>query len=253
MSDETSVKVDYDHQCNLHTLAGPRAVMPLLLGCDRPKSLLDVGCGIGTWAAVALELGITDVMGIDGAQINEKDLLIPPNLFRVVDLSVPWDLNRNFDIALCLEVGEHLDEACSEVLVNCLTRHANRIVFSAACPGQPGQHHVNCHWPEYWQRLFNARGFVCSDDIRWKIWSDDTVEVWYRQNMFVAELDQSRAGQEQRIQSVMLPSLANGVTSYAVAEKLDSLKEGELPLRWYVETSAKALLAKIKKRLRADQ
>jgi SAM-dependent methyltransferase len=249
MSSDNGVNVDYDHQRNRHTSSAPRAVLPLLFEADPPSSLLDVGCGLGTWAAVALELGISDVMGIDGVDIDSSELLIPRSRFRVVDLRESWDLKRKFDVALCLEVGEHLDETCSQVLVKCLTAHADEVVFSAACPGQPGQHHVNCQWPEYWQRIFNGQGFVCSDSIRWRIWTDDAVEVWYRQNLFMANRDPVRAGHEERIKPVMQPALAAGITSYAVAEELETLKEGTLPWRWYLETSAKAVVAKIRKKL----
>ena len=69
-------------------------------------------------------------------------------MFRVVDLTVPWTLERKFETALCLEVAEHLEETSSSLLIKMLTAHADTIVFSAPCPGQNGQHHVNCQWPE---------------------------------------------------------------------------------------------------------
>ena len=80
-----------------------------------------------------------------------------------------WNLEPKFDLALCLEVGEHLESRAAKVLVEALAAHADEIVFSAACPGQPGRHRVNCQWPGYWQGMFDESGFSCSDAIRWRI------------------------------------------------------------------------------------
>jgi 2-polyprenyl-3-methyl-5-hydroxy-6-metoxy-1,4-benzoquinol methylase len=144
------MRVDYEHSQNKHTLEGPQTALPLILAEAKPRSLLDVGCGTGTWLKAALDFGIQDVFGVDGAEITKDKFLVPERLFRQQDLTVPWSLGRRFDVVLCLEVGEHLDEACAATLVDSLVGHSNWVLFSAACPGQPGQHHVNCQWPIYW-------------------------------------------------------------------------------------------------------
>ena len=105
-----------------------------------------------------MDLGITDVTGVDGVEVPADKLEIPASHRRTQDLTRSWNLGRRFDMALCLEVGEHLDELHSGTLVDALVRHSDLIVFSAACPGQSGQHHVNCQWPEYWQAKFNDAG-----------------------------------------------------------------------------------------------
>jgi SAM-dependent methyltransferase len=244
--------IEYDHGANRHTVDSPRAILPMLFADRLPRSLLDVGCGIGTWARTAMELGIGDVMGIDGVAIAASDLLIPPAHFRVVDLSAPWRLERRFDVALCLEVAEHLDARCSEVLIDGLVSHADQVVFSAACPGQAGQHHVNCQWPDYWQRLFNNRGFVCSDAVRWTLWARSDVESWYRQNMFVARRDESVAGTEPRLPAVVHPDMLEHLVyaeAVAVAQRsLDHLATGAQPMSWYLSLAARALAAKVERR-----
>lgn len=247
------VKVDYDHAVNRHTLDSPRAIIPLLFGGWRPRSLLDVGCGPGMWLKAAREYGIDDVLGLDGIADANARGLIPAELFRLVDLGAGWNLGRTFDVALCLEVAEHLDPEAGPSLVEALTRHSPRIVFSAACPGQPGQHHVNCRWPSYWQELFNARGFACSDDIRWRIWNDSGIEPWYRQNMFVASRDGRAAGNEPRINAVVHPAmvehLAFAATRTAVADAMAALQGGSMPLTWYAASACRAAWAKLRRRL----
>ncbi len=245
------VSIDYDHRGPWHTLGGPRAVLPRLFRESTPRTLLDVGCGIGTWLRAAADVGVQEICGIDGIDIPPETLLVPRTRFRVVDLSEPWDLGRRFDVALCLEVAEHLDAAVAPLLVEALTRHADRVVFSAACPGQPGQHHVNCQWPAFWQRLFNANGFVCDDDVRWEIWDDPHVEVWYRQNMFVAMRDPSVAGREPRLKAVLhpefLPDFVAAGAHLAATANLEQVRRGMMPLRWYGAATATAVAARVKR------
>jgi len=45
-----------------------------------------------------------------------------------------------------------------------LTNHADRIVMSAARPGQGGEGHFNEQLPEYWIEKFIARGFKYDED-----------------------------------------------------------------------------------------
>jgi 2-polyprenyl-3-methyl-5-hydroxy-6-metoxy-1,4-benzoquinol methylase len=160
--------IDYDHSANLHTRSGAEAGLAVVLGrlAGTPSSMIDVGCGTGTWLRAATMLGVPDVRGVDGVIAPADELEVARSLITQVDLTQPLPLDRTFDLALCLEVAEHLDAPCGGVLVDSLVRASRQVVFSAACPGQMGQHHVNCQWPLYWQAEFNARGFACSDDVR---------------------------------------------------------------------------------------
>lgn len=202
---------DYDHALSTHTIAGATAALPVLFALGgMPLTLLDVGCGTGTWLRAALDLtgGAIDICGVDGVDLErDRSLMIPASSFVQRDLSYPFDLSRRFDAALCLEVAEHLDEPSAPILVASLVVHADIVFFSAACPGQPGFGHVNCQWPEYWQRMFNRVGYVCSDAVRWNLWDDQRVEPWYRQNLFRASVDLRRAGTEPRIARVVHPDM----------------------------------------------
>ena len=64
-------------------------------------------------------------------------------------------LERKFDLAISLEVAEHLKSSSSEDFVQSLTTLAPMILFSAAIPHQGGLHHINEQWLEYWGDLFN--------------------------------------------------------------------------------------------------
>jgi SAM-dependent methyltransferase len=204
--------IDYTHSQNLHTITGPLAAIPKLFHNTRPLSVLDVGCGTGTWLKAFIDLGTADVVGVDAVEIPEDQLLIPIDRFHLINLERPWDLERKFDVVLCLEVAEHLDEADASQFILSLTIHADIIFFSAACPNQLGQHHVNCQWPAYWQALFNLYGYSCLDEIRWSLWDDVRIEPWYRQNMFVAQRNLQTSGKEPRIKPVIHPDMIQYLT-----------------------------------------
>jgi hypothetical protein len=90
-----------------------------------------------------------------------------------------------FDIALSLEVAEHLPDQRAQRFVHDLCRLAPIVIFSAAIPGQGGTGHVNEQWPDYWYHLFEAEGFVVDSGFRYTIWDDDRIENWYRQNILI--------------------------------------------------------------------
>lgn len=177
----------YIHSEIIHNKESSKNIFPILLKYLKINSVLDVGCGLGTWLSVANDFGIRDVFGVDGDYID-KELLskyLDLSLFKSFDLTKSLDLNRSFDLALCLEVAEHLAKEHSEILIDSLVRHSDCILFSAAIPGQGGQNHLNEQWPEYWRKLFKKRGFVFLDLIRPEIWNNPNVDYWYKQNSFI--------------------------------------------------------------------
>jgi SAM-dependent methyltransferase len=168
-------------------------VLPILLDLLPVRSMVDVGSGVGTWLSIARELGIDDVLGIDGPYVSPALLQIPAANFHAHDLTTPLALPRRFDVALSLEVAEHLPAEASETYVASLTSLAPVVLFSAAIPFQPGDHHVNCQWPEYWAALFRQHGFHPVDCIRKRVWSNPRVEYWYRQNTILFANDDALA------------------------------------------------------------
>ena len=163
--------------------ASARAVVPLLLKLFPARSVIDVGCGSGTWARAYLDAGC-DVLGVDGHVVQPQQLLIPPDRFQRRNLNEPLALDRRFDLVNCLEVAEHLDPARGPGFAADLCRLGDVVIFSAAVPGQGGTHHVNEQWPSYWIPHFRAAGFVPLDCLRWQIWNDDRIAWWYVQNLF---------------------------------------------------------------------
>jgi SAM-dependent methyltransferase len=160
--------------------SAPR-VMPVIVELLAPRSIVDVGCGLGTWLAAGAELGIDDYLGVD-VHAPEPELQIPVERFARHDLSSPLRLDRRFDLVIALEVAEHLAPEAAEMFVDSLVGLGPAVLFSAAVPHQSGEEHLNERWPQYWVERFAARGLVAVDAIRPRIWDDDAVSWWYRQN-----------------------------------------------------------------------
>jgi len=166
------------------SLLSARKVVPKIIELiGSPARVLDVGCGTGAWLSVFLEHGVPHVAGIDGGHVDLGMLAIPRDCFRPCDLERPLPLSEPYDLAICLEVAEHLPKSAAGQLVASLTARAPVVLFSAAIPGQGGTHHVNEQWPEYWTERFAANGFTAIDCLRHVLWQDTQVQWWYAQNM----------------------------------------------------------------------
>lgn len=174
----------YDDQ-EAGSLRSAREIVPLILDWIQPKSVLDVGCGTGTWLSVFQQHGVREILGLDGDYVDRKRLLIPIDRFRACDLTEPPNLSGEFDLVMSLEVAEHLPAQHADTFINKLTGFGPAVLFSAAIPFQGGEHHVNEQWPDYWNAKFVARNFVPIDCIRRRIWDDENVEWWYAQNIIL--------------------------------------------------------------------
>jgi SAM-dependent methyltransferase len=178
-----------------------KVVVPLLIELFRPKSVIDVGCGVGTWLRVFADVGVPTLLGVDGDYMNPQNLLIPAEHFRALDLQQPLGNLGRFDMAVSLEVAEHLPPESAKAFIRELTSRSSVVVFSAAVPGQGGVNHINEQWPEYWEELFHEAGFVKTDPIRPQIWYNYSVEWWYRQNLFVF-LDRALLEGDERLSAL---------------------------------------------------
>jgi SAM-dependent methyltransferase len=166
-------------------LESARVVVPILLRFTTPRSVLDVGCARGEWLSVFREHGVEQIKGFDGEYLDQSKLLIPEDRFRAVDLLQPFTVDQNWDLAICLEVAEHLFPNRAKGLIKDLTKAAPIILFSAAVPGQGGPLHLNEQWPGYWKNLFAEHDYVRLDLIRPLIWQDPRVNWWYQQNVYL--------------------------------------------------------------------
>lgn len=160
-------------------------IVPLVLELLNPKSVVDVGCGIGVWLAVFGEHGIENILGIDSIHVDKRMLRIPAEKFLTADLRKPFCVGRRFDLVVSLEVAEHLPIESAGDFVKSLVELGDVVLFSAAVPFQGGTRHLNEQWPDYWKQHFQRRGYVAVDALRKKIWQNERIKFYYRQNILI--------------------------------------------------------------------
>ena len=159
-------------------------VVPLIIDLVRPKTVVDVGCGSGAWLRRFKQLGC-QIQGLDGPWVNVDQLVISKEEFQIINFESTFKLKTSYDLAICLEVAEHLSENSADKFMESLCVLAPVICFSAAIPGQGGTNHLNEQWQSYWIEKFNSMGFECYDCLRPTIWYNVNIAVHYRQNIFI--------------------------------------------------------------------
>lgn len=196
----------YKHQKD-GSLLSAEVVAPLVLQYHRPQSIIDFGCGVGNWLSAFQKNGIQKILGLDGDYVDQTQLRIPKENFRATDLSKPQTDIGQFDMAMSLEVAEHLPHENAAQFVYGITQSAPVVLFSAAVPYQGGTGHINEQWPEYWVDLFEKEGYVVVDPLRKLIWNNPDVEWWYAQNImfFVKESRLSEFPKLQEAQKITFP------------------------------------------------
>lgn len=155
----------------------------------KPARVIDVGCGSGDLLAALRDRGC-EVFGLERSQWALK-ICHSKNL-EVAKFNLESDeatMESAFDVAISLEVAEHLPASVAERYVDLLKSLAPRVVFSAAAPGQVGTDHINEQPPEYWQTKFEKRGLQIDEVLsaRWREeWRHSpSVARWYWQNLMV--------------------------------------------------------------------
>lgn len=151
----------------------------------QPTSMVDIGCGVGTWLYIAKTYhNVGVVRGYDGDYVPPKYIKIASDEFCPVNIEkLSFDGGERFDLAISLEVAEHLDEKYADKFVNNLCRISDNVLFSAGVPYQGGFGHINEQPLSYWKAKFEAEGFKFYDAVRPFVWNDPKIPVWYRQNV----------------------------------------------------------------------
>ena len=166
-------------------VASARIYLKFLWQFFQPASVLDVGCGRGAWLKVCHELGSTRLLGFDGDWNNQATMIDSAIIFQSIDLTRPFSAPEKVDLAMTLEVAEHLEPSMGNHFVKSLTEASDTILFSAAYTKQGGTNHINERRHSYWAHLFAEHGFVPFDLFRPIFWADENVAYWYRQNSFL--------------------------------------------------------------------
>ena len=159
------------------------------------ESIIDIGCGSGAWLEAALESGIKKATGMDlssSIEVVQNNPKLEPYIsdksLTLIVRDFVADSTTSFaesDLAICLEVVEHLPEQVGLDLVQLLTESANFVIFSGAQPGQGGTYHINERPLTYWVEEFKKYSFVPYDPFRSKLQEQQKLPRFYALNMLL--------------------------------------------------------------------
>lgn len=237
------MKSKYIHEENVHNTDAASIVVPFIINLLNPKSIADIGCGLGTWLKVFQDNGVKDIIGIDGHHLNKNQLVIDKNLVLLKDLEQPFSMDRKFDLAMSLEVAEHLRESSAKDFVVSITKLSDVILFSAAITKQGGQNHINEQLPSYWSNLFAKEGFTFIDVVRHNFWNNPKVDIWYRQNMFLVVKNEKL----NEFENVARFNQFDIIHPELYTSKLNQMEEGRMGMAFPFSVLAKTLIRGFKK------
>ena len=131
-----------------------------------PSSVVDFGCGIGSYLSEFKDHGCS-VKGFE-PHVNTSLPVIPESMRELIfniDCGAPIKHTAKYDLALCIEVAEHIEESKADNLVNNICNFSDMVFFTAADVGQSGKGHVNCQPQNYWINKFLNNGHRMNLDI----------------------------------------------------------------------------------------
>ena len=151
---------------HLNKTHNDRGTLSFLINEFKIKSFLDIGCGPGGMVALAGMRGLKAV-GIDGdwEVPKERDTDIIIHDFTTGPC---YTIPAEFDLGWSVEFLEHVEEKYQDFYMHAFAR-CKYVVCTAAPPGYPGHHHVNCQPLTYWRDVFNDYGFDYDNDVTQRI------------------------------------------------------------------------------------
>ena len=182
---------DYDWlapEVDRHETPQAMALGALLLDKLKPRSVIDIGCSSGIYLVPFREAGCR-ILGVDGAPGVGGQI---PGAFAVHDLRTADFHWSGYDLALCIEVGEHVPMQFADNVVNACCMASKTVFFCAARVGQGGEGHINCQPQSYWKEKFTERGYEkhpLDDEINEMLEADDVYTHcgWLRWNSFLVQ------------------------------------------------------------------
>lgn len=245
--------VKYEHTEEVHNFKAPIEVVPIILELINPKSVVDVGCGIGTWLSIFINNGVQNILGIDGDYVNRDQLTIPEHYFLPKDIEKEISIKKRFDLVVSLEVAEHLKENTAHDFVNSLVKLGDTILFSAAIKSQGGQNHLNEQNPNYWIEIFKNKGYVLYDVLRPIFWDNENVNWWYRQNMMIFSKKSELGNKLKKLDSFYGKTLVHPVLFKNRSFEVDRMKSeflrienGKKAFGYYLDLLIKSIKNKLK-------
>jgi hypothetical protein len=129
-----------------------------------PSTFLDFGCSTGLYMKeVQTVLPTIPTVGFEFSQ-DAVDCALCKNIYQT-DLTEDVHIVKNPNtLGLCLEVLEHIEDIHWKQVLTNMTHSCDKLIFSAAVPGQGGTGHINCRPKIDWIKRFHELGWVVDLD-----------------------------------------------------------------------------------------
>ena len=160
----------------------PQKIIDRTIELFNPKSILDLGCGTGKSLDYFISKGMAAV-GIEGSTLAIRKAKNPKAILKY-NLNRELNLNKRFDLIWSFEFVEHIHPKYVDNLLKSFSNHSNKVVMSAARPGQGGDGHFNEQLETYWIKQFEKYGYRLNIDKTEELIS---IDEKYAKNMLAFE------------------------------------------------------------------
>lgn len=171
-----------------------KGLLEILYKLYSAQSVADFGCGRGAWLTTCEMLGSRVLHGYDGPWVKKEKLYSNNIEFFPVNFEEKVVPRRRYDLAISVEVAEHISDKNADNFINMMNDASDVIIFGAAAKGQGGENHINEHWQSYWIGKFKKKGYICFDIFRSVLWKNSDVDWWYKQNTFLFVKENTLSG-----------------------------------------------------------
>jgi hypothetical protein len=225
--------VDFYESVNQRASETAKLVFEILNKYVRVESIVDAGCGSGAWIRTAIEEGLEKAYGIDltsSIELINKNTdfkeYLDSGRIELIErdfVSNPISEFPKADVAVCLEVLEHLPPSIAGSLVSRLTESSDFVIFSAAQPGQGGTYHINEQELRYWVDQFAKYDFEPFDPFREILSQSKFVPRFYSLNMLLMVSKAALSGGDRIIDRTSLLDVK--VTDFQQLDKKSFLEK----------------------------
>lgn len=210
-------------------------IVPYIYNIVKPKSVIDVGTGVGTWLSAFKKLDEEmELLGLDGSYVI-PNFVLPLTCYEECDLEKRIVQKKRYDLAISLEVAEHLSKERAETFVSDLVSLSDVVLFSAATIYQPGDHHVNCQPADYWNQLFENNNYVILDFIRPIINNNCDIAWWYKNNIFLYVKSQKVSEIKSKLNEqglIILPKSMMNSVNFEAFQQIVEMEKAKVVEKW---------------------
>jgi SAM-dependent methyltransferase len=179
---------DYYKEVEEAAVIGAGVMSSTIIEQFSPRTVVDVGCGTGALLAAFRDKGCA-VRGLEYAEAGLRHCRqrgLDVMKFDIESETPAFD--ASYDVAISLEVAEHLPASKADRYVGLLCALSPVVICSAAKPGQTGRDHVNLQPQTYWIEKFRDKGHL-HDAAEARLlssrWREARVADWYHENIMV--------------------------------------------------------------------